>query len=158
VILVWCSLAPSALSQEASSGRSWRTKAFTAAQVVIDAAGHRLTTPLYLWVELDTMDAVAGGFSEALNDAGFTPRLGSPEGTQGSILRVRRLEPDSAEAGAFDVRIERLPERSVVYSRIITAGQRSPSDEEGILAGLVVPAALLGAAALIIYLLFTVRS
>ena len=127
--------------------------------MMIDAAGHRLSSPVYLQVAADSLDVVAGGFSEALVEAGFAPRRRVPEGVQGSVLWVRRVWADSSSGSSFDVRIERMPERAVVYSRILSPQGSGNGDEaDGLLERLVVPTVVAGAAALIIYLFFTVRS
>lgn len=136
-----------------------RSDAVAAARIMIDAAGHRLSSPVYLQVAEDSLDVVAGGFAEALVDAGFAPRRGMPEGVQGSVLWVRRAWADSGRGSSFDVRIERMPERAVLYSRILTShGSVNGDESDGPMEGLIVPTVVAGAAALIIYLFFTVRS
>jgi hypothetical protein len=136
-----------------------RRDAVAAARVMIDAAGYRLSSPVFLQVVADSLDLVAGGFSEALVDAGFTPRRGLPEGVQGSILWVRHVWADSNSGASFDVRIERMPERSVLYSRLLSPRDLESGDGSGgPVERLLVPAVIAGAAALIIYFLFTVRS
>jgi len=148
-----------ATAQRPSDGPPLRTQAVLAARTVVDAAGHRFAAPLYLVVQGDSADMIAGGFSEVLTESGVTPRLGSSDGTQGTLLRIQRVLGGLNGFETFDVRVDRLPERTVIYSRLLTPGDGNSQDEgQGILERMIVPAAAIGAAVLTIYLLFTVRS
>lgn len=159
-LLTLCGVLPAVgQSREGAPVSRLRSDAVTVARMMIDAAGHRLSSPVYLQVAEDSLDVVAGGFAEALVEAGFAPRRGVPEDAQGSILWVRRVWSDSAQGSSFDVRIERMPERAVLYSRILTPHDSGSGDEsDGPVERMVVPTVVAAVAALIIYLFFTVRS
>lgn len=137
-----------------------RNRARQASRIVVDATGHRLIHPVFVIVEGDSTDVALGGFVEGLVEAGMTPRVGAPEASVGTLMRIRIVTLDTAddEVG-FDVRVERFPERTMVYSRLLTLSEAERNEEgEGVLDRLLIPAAAIGAAALVIYLLFTVRS
>ncbi len=137
-----------------------RNRARQASRIVVDATGHRLVHPVCVSVEGDSTDVAVGGFVEGLVEAGLTPRVGSPDGAAGTLIRVRLIASDTPDGNlGFDVRIERLPERTIVYSRLLTlSDEERNEEEEDVLERLLIPAAAIGAAALVIYLLFTVRS
>lgn len=142
------------------NGSPARERARHASRIIVDAAGHRLVDPVVVSVESDSAESALGGFLEGLIEAGVTPRVGPLDGMSGTLVRIRVVASDvsSGEAG-FDVRIERLPEHTIVYSRLITLTEEVDGNESGgVLESLLIPVAAIGAAALIILLLFTVRS
>lgn len=127
---------------------------------MVDAAGHRFVDPVIVNVEGDSAESMLGGFLDGLLESGITPRVGSSEGVAGTLVHVRVVAPGApaGEAG-FDVRVERLPEHAVIYSRFLTLREEGAGEESGgILERLFIPVVAVGAAVIVIYLLFTVRS
>ena len=138
---------------------SLRERALQVGRHMITTAGHRMVSPVRLEVVNDSSDALLGGFTEALTEAGFTAQLSELTGTSGTVLLVRRMGGASDESSGLDVRVEHWPERSVVYSRLWLSGTEGSDPEvDGILERFLVPVTIGAAAALVVYLFFTVRS
>lgn len=138
---------------------SLRDRSSGVARQVLAAVGHRLVAPVRLVVLNDSSDAILGGFSEALTEAGHDVRL-EPAGLQtGTLWTVRRTMAAEGGGEGLEVRVEQWPERSVIYNRLWLA-EAAGVDEasDGLMERVVVPLTVGVAAALIVYLFFTVRS
>ncbi len=157
VLIALIGLTGSMLASDPES--SLRERALQVGRHVITTAGHRMRSPVRLEVVNDSADVVVGGFTEALTEAGFTAQLSELPGTIGTVLLVRRTGGTSGESAGLEVRVEHGPERSVVYSRLWLSGtEGSDAEADGILERVLVPVTIGAAAALIVYLFFTVRS
>jgi hypothetical protein len=136
-----------------------RERSSFVARQVFAAVGHRMVDPVRLEVLNDSTDAILGGCTEVLTEAGHDVRREPSPAGVGTVWTVRRFT--SAEDGheGLDVRVEQWPERSVIYSRLWLAGEGlAGEDADGLIERVVVPLAVGAAAALIVYLFFTVRS
>jgi hypothetical protein len=145
--------------QGAAAGTSLREHSLQVARQVMASVGHRIVAPVRLEVQNDSADAVLGGFTEALGEAGHTPRLSDLPDMSGTLVVVRRTSDAGEVAAGLDVRVEHWPERSVLYSRLWLSGAGSVDGESGgFLERVLVPVIAGAAAAVIVYLFFTVRS
>lgn len=138
---------------------SLRERTAAVARQVVAIVGQRIVAPVQLEVVNDSAEAVIGGFTQALLEAGHPVRLSPLPDQTGTVVTVRRTtSPDGAEEG-LDVRVEQWPERSILHARLWSMGSE-PADGEagGAFERLLVPVIIGTAGALIVYLFFTVRS
>lgn len=137
---------------------SLRDRSAVVARQVLAIVGHRLVAPVRLEIVNDSSDAILGGFTEALTAAGLEVRLDPLAVQAGSVWTVRRAAAADDGREGLDVRVEQWPERSVIYSRLWKAGEDEDPEADTLLERVVVPITVGAAAALIVYLFFTVRS
>jgi hypothetical protein len=157
--LAWSAILQGSLCAQGAEGPTLRERSSYVARQVLAAIGHRLVDPVRLEVLNDSTDAVLGGCSEVLTEAGHDVRREPWATPAGTVWTVRRSASTDGGREGLDVRVEQWPERSVIYSRLWLWGADAADEKvEGLLEKVVVPLSVGAAAALIVYLFFTVRS
>lgn len=146
------------VSAEVASGSTLRERSSAVARHVLAAVGHRLVAPVRLEVVNDSSEAILAGFAEVLTEAGHDVRVEPVALQSGTVWTVRRTTSADGVVEGLDVRVEQWPERSVMYSRLWMAEEDEQEEGDGLIERVVVPLTVGAAAALIVYLFFTVRS
>lgn len=133
-----------------------RAFALDAGKACAIEAGNRIVDPV--WLNVAGRQVVGDGFAEALMSSGFAPRMGTATVGYGTQVIVTEIADTSAASVVLSVRVERIPDRTIILSRVMKPGQvLSDTQGSGIVESLLVPIIAGVTAATLVFLLFTVR-